>query len=63
MPQYLFTWQSGYGVFSVSESNIDQVCRYIDNQEERHRKMSFQEELRLLCQRHGLQLDERYAWE
>lgn len=58
-----FHWQSGYGIFSVSESNIEQVKLYIANQEEHHRQMSFQEEFRLLCQRHGIHLDERYAWE
>ena len=58
-----FHWQSGYGIFSVSESNIDQVRQYIANQEEHHKKMTFQEEFRLLCQRHGVDLDERYAWD
>jgi REP element-mobilizing transposase RayT len=58
-----FAWQGGYGVFSVSESNVSQVRRYIENQEEHHRRMSFQDEFRELCRRHGVQLDERYAWE
>jgi putative transposase len=58
-----FHWQSGYGIFSVSESNIEQVKHYIANQEEHHRRMSFQEEFRLLCERHGIQIDERYVWD
>lgn len=58
-----FTWQGGYGVFSVSESNVAQVRRYIENQEEHHRTMSFQDEFRELCRRHEIQLDERYAWD
>jgi putative transposase len=58
-----FHWQSGYGIFSVSESNIEQVKFYISNQEEHHRRMSFQDEFRLLCERHGIQIDERYVWD
>jgi len=58
-----FQWQSGYGAFSVSHSMRDEVDRYIRNQEEHHAKMSFQDEFRLLCQRHGIEIDERYVWD
>jgi putative transposase len=58
-----FYWQAGYGAFSVSQSNVEEVCRYIQRQEEHHRKMTFQEELRALFRRHGLEFDERYVWE
>ena len=58
-----FAWQGGYGAFSVSESNIPQVKKYIANQENHHKKMSFQDEFRELCKRHGIELDERYAWD
>lgn len=58
-----FHWQSGYGIFSVSESNAPQVKQYIACQEEHHQKMSFQEEFRLLCKRHGISIDERYVWD
>lgn len=58
-----FAWQGGYGAFSVSASNVDEVVRYIRNQADHHRKMSFQDEFRALCQRHGIELDERYAWD
>ena len=58
-----FHWQSGYGIFSVSESNSEEVKRYIANQVEHHRKMSFQDEFRQLCQRHGIEIDERYVWD
>ena len=58
-----FYWQNGYGAFSVSESNIERVKQYIANQEEHHRKMSFQEEFRLLLERHGIEYDERYVWD
>ena len=58
-----FYWQAGYGAFSVSRSNVEQVIHYIANQEEHHRKRTFQEEFRLLLERHGIQFDERYVWD
>jgi putative transposase len=58
-----FTWQSGYGVFSVSESKLPDVKDYIANQVEHHRQMSYQDEFRKLCERHGIELNERYAWD
>ena len=58
-----FAWQGGYGIFSVSESNRDQVSSYIADQERHHQKMSFQDEFRLLCKRHGIEIDERYVWD
>jgi len=63
-PQYAdFHWQAGYGIFSVSESKADDVKQYIANQVEHHKKKSFQDEFRELCQRHGIALDERYVWD
>ena len=58
-----FTWQAGYGAFSVSASMLGEVRRYIQNQQDHHQRMSFQDEFRELCRRHGLELDERYAWD
>ena len=58
-----FYWQNGYAAFSVSQSNADEVRRYIENQEQHHRRMTFQDELRTLFQRHGIQFDERYVWD
>ncbi|MEX0585780.1 MAG: IS200/IS605 family transposase [Pirellulales bacterium] len=58
-----FHWQNGYGAFSVSQSNVDAVRVYIANQEEHHRTRSFQEEYRLLLDRHGIAYDERYVWD
>ena len=49
-----FAWGRGYGVFSVSESNLAGVVAYIGNQEEHHRQKSFNEELRRFVERHGL---------
>jgi hypothetical protein len=58
-----FAWQSGYGAFSVSESKIPTVRAYIEGQEEHHRKMTFRDEFRKLCERHGIGIDERYVWD
>jgi putative transposase len=58
-----FQWQGGYGIFSVSQSNVDQVKRYIENQEEHHRKSTFKDEFREFCRRHGIEIDERYVWD
>jgi REP element-mobilizing transposase RayT len=58
-----FCWQAGYGAFSVSESMRTRVIRYIRSQEEHHRTMTFQDEFRQLCEKHRVQIDERYAWD
>ncbi len=58
-----FQWQAGYGAFSVSESNVELVKQYIAAQEDRHRKMSFRDEFREICRRHGIEIDERYVWD
>ena len=58
-----FYWQSGYGVFSVSQSKVEQVRDYIAGQEEHHRKVTFQDEYRALCRKHGVEVDERYVWD
>jgi REP element-mobilizing transposase RayT len=58
-----FYWQAGYGAFSVSESNVEQVRHYIAEQEEHHRRHTFQDEFRALCKKHGLEIDERYVWD
>ncbi len=49
-----FAWQSGYGAFSVSASNLDQVQDYVNRQKEHPRKRSFQEEWLVLLEKHGL---------
>lgn len=58
-----FVWQSGYGIFSVSASNVESVERYIANQEEHHRKTTFQDEYRAFLKRHGVPWDEKYLWD
>ncbi len=58
-----FGWQAGYGAFSVSESNIPNVIRYISNQETHHRRIRFQEEFVTFLKKHKIKYDERYIWE
>ena len=58
-----FHWQAGYGAFSVSHSNVREVKRCIENQDDRHLKMTFQDELRALFRRHGIEFDERFVWD
>ncbi|MCP5525003.1 MAG: IS200/IS605 family transposase [Verrucomicrobiales bacterium] len=58
-----FAWQGGYAVFSVSQSNLERVRAYVARQEEHHRKLSFQDELRALLRRHGVEWDERHVWD
>ena len=58
-----FSWQGGYGCFSVSVSNLDIVTSYIENQEEHHKKISFQDELRALLRKHRETWDEKYLWD
>ena len=58
-----FQWQGGYASFSVSPSNLERVKGYIANQEEHHRKGSFQDELRALLRKHDVEWDERYLWD
>ena len=57
-----FAWQNGYAMFSVSESQMATVQRYIANQEEHHKKLNFQDELRALLTRHKGEWDEKYLW-
>jgi putative transposase len=57
-----FAWQEGYGAFTVSQSNLEPVAEYVRNQEEHHRKRTFQEEHREFLEKHGIEFDERYIW-
>lgn len=57
-----FSWQEGYGAFSVSPTLINKTVKYIRNQEEHHRKRSFQEEYKLFLNAYGIQYDERFAF-
>ena len=58
-----FHWQNGYGAFSVSPSRAAAVTQYIANQEDHHRRVTFEEEYLALLKKHGLEFDERYVWD
>jgi REP element-mobilizing transposase RayT len=58
-----FGWQSGYGAFSVSQSHLDQVTRYIERQEEHHMRVTFQDEYRAFLKKYRVEYDERYVWD
>ena len=62
-PEYgLFSWQDGYGAFTVSESNRGAVIQYVQEQEQHHQRISFQEEFLALLKKHAVEFDERYVW-
>ncbi len=58
-----FSWQAGYGAFSVSREHEESVAQYIREQEAHHRSVTFQDELRTLLREAGLEFDERYLWD
>lgn len=58
-----FYWQNGYGAFSVSPTEVDEVIIYIENQHDHHRVKSFQEEYRALFIKYKVDYDERYVWD
>ncbi|MBX3397137.1 MAG: IS200/IS605 family transposase [Gemmataceae bacterium] len=58
-----FAWQSGYGAFSVSQSQLEVVTNYIRNQAEHHAKTMFQQEYRAMLRKHEIAFDERYVWD
>ncbi|MCP9496073.1 MAG: IS200/IS605 family transposase [Pyrinomonadaceae bacterium MAG19_C2-C3] len=58
-----FQWQAGYGAFSIGESSVGAVKRYIATQKEHHRQRTFQDEYRMLLQKYRIDYDERYVWE
>jgi putative transposase len=57
-----FGWQPGYFGVTVSPSHIEQVRRYVLNQEEHHRRKTFEEEYVEMLKRAGIVYDERYVW-
>lgn len=59
----MFCWQDGYGIFSVSKSQVPDVIKYIENQREHHTKQTFEEEYISLLRVHGVEYDERYIFD
>ncbi|MCH7700737.1 MAG: IS200/IS605 family transposase [Planctomycetes bacterium] len=60
--QAAFTWQEGYGAFSIGVTGIPETVRYIERQVEHHRTHSFEDEYREFLNRHGIQYDEAHVW-
>jgi REP element-mobilizing transposase RayT len=58
-----FQWQSGYGGFSVSPEEVDQIANYVEQQEAHHTTLSFQDEYRRFLVRYRVEYDERYVWD
>ena len=58
-----FSWQRGYACFSVGPTDLDKLCAYIDDQETRHRKRTFKDELRTFLRKYGVKFDEAYVWD
>lgn len=58
-----FHWQSGYGAFSIGQSQVEEVKRYIHGQKEHHRRVTFQQEYRKFLKAYGIEYDERYVWD
>ena len=57
-----FAWQRGFGIFGVSASNLDAVVRYVQKQQEHHRKRTFEQEYIALLKKHGIAYDPRYVF-
>ncbi len=58
-----FYWQAGYGAFSVSTSQLPSVRRYIENQQEHHRRIAFKDEIVMLLERHGVNYERRFLFD
>lgn len=57
-----FEWQDGYGGFTVGESQIEGVRRYIQNQERHHKKFTYEDEFKDLLRKSKIEFDEKYLW-
>ena len=58
-----FHWQSGYGAFSIGQSHVPTVKRYIERQKQHHRRVTFQDEYRKFLKAYEVEYDERYVWD
>jgi REP element-mobilizing transposase RayT len=58
-----FSWQRGYGCFSVGPSDADAMRAYIDDQEKHHQTRTFQDEFRMFLKKYGVEYDEAYVWD
>ncbi len=58
-----FHWQKGYGAFSIGQSNVAALKRYIRGQKQHHQRVSFQDEYRKFLKAYAIDYDERYVWD
>jgi putative transposase len=58
-----FSWQDGYGWFSVGPADLEIATNYIRNQKGHHRSVSFEDEFRQFLKKYGIEHDERYVWD
>jgi REP element-mobilizing transposase RayT len=58
-----FYWQRGYGAFSVGQSEVPALKRYIAGQRIHHQRVTFQDEYRKFLKMYGIEYDERYVWD
>ena len=58
-----FYWQEGYGAFSIGQSQVPSVMKYIANQKQHHAKQEYKEEFRGLLKKYEVDYDERFVWD
>ncbi len=58
-----FSWQNGYGAFSIAEDQLGALKNYIGNQVEHHARITFEEEFLELLRRYCITYDEQYVWD
>ncbi len=61
--RFKFGWQTGYAAFTVSQSQQEVVQRYVRNQREHHRTMSFRDEYLALLRKHAISFDDQYVFD
>lgn len=62
-PQRNFQWQAGYGAFSIGQSNVEALKKYIAEQKEHHRRRTFEDEYKRFLEKYRVSYDERYVWD
>lgn len=58
-----FGWQDGYAAFSIGQSQVEAVTRYLAGQRKRHKRVSFKEELLVLLAKYEVEFDPKYIWD
>jgi REP element-mobilizing transposase RayT len=61
-PQSPFSWQEGYGIFTIGFSQIGRTRTYIEGQREHHRRISFEDEVKLFVRKHMIEIREDYLF-